>query len=79
MDKNTERFLDHLKGEKNYSANTLTGYTHDLQQFYRFLDKRPVEQVSRDQVRGYLAQMNGEGLSKRTVGRRMAALRSRHR
>ena len=76
MDKQAERFLNYLKAEKNYSVNTLTNYRHDLQEFYRLLGQRSPASVTKDIVRSYLAEMNARGLSKRTISRRMAALRT---
>ncbi len=76
MDTEAAKFLMHLRGEKNCSAHTIKAYEHDLREFYRHLDKKPVTSVDKDTARSYLAQMNAQGLSKRTVGRRMAALRT---
>ena len=76
MDINVQKFFIHLKGEKNYSPHTLESYRHDLREFYRLLDGRPLTAVSKELARSYLAEMNAGGLSKRTIGRRMAALRT---
>ncbi len=76
MDFPAKKFLDYLRAEKNYSPHTIAGYCHDLERFYRLLDGRPLREVSKDVVRSYLAAMNAEGLSKRTISRRMAALRT---
>ena len=76
MDAEGAKFLMYLRGEKNCSAHTIKAYEHDLKEFYRHLGKRPLSAVSKDLVRSYLAEMNTQGLSKRTVGRRMAALRT---
>ena len=76
MDEQSRKFLVYLKAEKNYSPHTLQSYTHDLQEFRRFLDRRPLTEVSKDLLRAFLAEMNAAGLSKRTVSRRMAALRT---
>ncbi len=75
-DKLTEKFLQYLKVEKNYSPHTLSSYTHDLERFYLFLGEKPVRDVDKDQIRRFLASLNEEGLSKRTAARRMAALRT---
>lgn len=69
-------FLNHLKAEKNYSPHTIISYQHDLEEFYRFLDGRSPKEVTRDLARSFLAGLAQEGLSKRTMGRRMAALRT---
>ncbi len=76
MDKPAESFLVYLKGEKNYSPNTLAGYTHDLRAFYLFLGKRRLEELDKNILRAFLAELASKGFSKRTVGRRMAALRT---
>ena len=79
MDSEAKTFLVYLKAEKNYSAHTIASYTHDLRQFYLFLDKRSPKDVSKDLIRSYLGRMNAEGLSKRSVSRRMATLRTFYR
>ncbi len=76
MDAQAARFLMYLRAEKNSSAHTLKAYEYDLKQFYQLLGAKPIHTVSKDIVRSYLAEMNLKGLSKRTVGRRMAALRT---
>jgi integrase/recombinase XerC len=76
VDKQAENFLNYLKAEKNYSEHTLLNYRHDLQRFYRLLDGRALKEVSKDTARSYLAKMSEEGLAKRTMSRRMAALRT---
>ena len=76
MDDKAQKFFDYLKVEKNYSSHTLKSYTHDLTQFTRFLEKKPLAEVTRESLRSFLAEMASLGLSKRTMGRRMAALRT---
>ena len=76
MDKHLDKFLAYLKVEKNYSAHTLTSYTHDLREFYKFLGERHIESVEVLILRQYLALLRNDNLSKRTVARRMATLRS---
>ncbi len=76
MDKNLEKFLTYLRVEKNYSKHTLTGYMHDLREFYRFLDGRTPETTDKDVLRKYLASLQAQGLMKKSVARRMASLRT---
>ncbi len=76
MDALAAKFLMYLRAEKNSSAHTLKAYEHDLKEFYRHLGPKSASSVSKDGMRSYLADMNAQGLSKRTVGRRMAALRT---
>lgn len=76
MNRFTIKFLTYLKVEKNYSPHTLTGYSHDLLEFYKFLNQTDLAAVDKDFLRRFLAQLNSEGLTKRTITRRMAALRT---
>lgn len=79
MDAYVEKFLTYLKVEKNYSRHTLLSYSNDLREYYRFLDKTPVDQADVTLLRRYLALLKNNNLSKRTVARRMAALRTFYR
>ena len=74
--KHTEKFLVYLKAEKNYSPHTSLSYTHDLKIFYDFLADTPITEVNKDLIRRFLASLSTENLSKRTVTRRMACLRT---
>ncbi len=79
MDNYLEKFRRYLKSEKNYSAHTLEGYTRDLREFFSFVSGASLEEVDVPQLRRYLAHMQEEGLARRTVARRMAALRTFYR
>ena len=76
MDKLAEKFLVYLKAEKNYSPHTLTGYTHDLREFYSFMKETDIRRLDKNRLRSFLAELSSHGYAKRTVGRRMAALRT---
>ena len=76
MDKLAERFLVYLRAEKNYSKHTLTSYTHDLRQFYAFIGEKEISRLDKNRLRAFLSELSGKGYSKRTVGRRLAALRT---
>lgn len=79
-----EDFLTHLRVEKSASNLTLVSYRTDLLQFFDFLSqehKMPPEQVSTNllnhkNVREYLASMQDSGMSRSTMARKLAALRS---
>ena len=76
MDRYLDKFLTYLKVEKNFSVHTLTSYTHDLKDFKMFLGTATVEELDILSLRKYLAVLKAAGLAKRTVARRMAALRT---
>lgn len=77
-------FLNHLRVEKSATNLTLLGYKTDLAQFFNFLSSRysiPKEEIENDllnhrSVREYLTYMQEKGLSRSTMARKLAALRS---
>ncbi|MDD2497981.1 MAG: site-specific integrase, partial [Desulfitobacteriaceae bacterium] len=87
MDLLLEQIIADLKIEKNTSEHTLEGYSHDLLEFGEFLAqalKKDLSQVDAAQVdhltvRRFLAKLQAKGLSKSTVARKLAALRSFYR
>lgn len=74
--KETQKFFVYLKAEKNYSPHTIESYSHDLGDFYSFLGDTPLSSVTKDSARRFLASLGEKELSKRTMARRMAALRT---
>ena len=76
MDHYADKFLIYLKVEKNYSKHTLVNYAHDLKNFYAFLGNGRLADADILVLRKYLALLKEKGLSKRTVARHMAALRT---
>lgn len=73
-------FLDYLKFEKRYTEHTVTAYDNDLQQFYLFATKVfSVDQISDIQpvqVRTWMANLKDEGLSSRSINRKLSTLKS---
>ena len=79
-----EEFLTHLRVEKTASNLTLLSYRTDLGQFFDFLSQEyqeppealATELLNHKTVRNYLADMQGRGLSRSTMARKLASLRS---
>ena len=76
-----QMFLNYLTVEKGCSELTVTNYGKDLANAAAFLKQRAKgavlwEQVSPLDIRAYLAYLNEEGYARRTVARRISALRS---
>lgn len=77
-------FLTHLRVEKSASPLTLISYKTDLNQFIEFMAKSndialkeiPLDLLNNRTVRGYISQMQKHDLSRSTIARKMAALRS---
>jgi integrase/recombinase XerC len=71
-------FLRHL-GERNASPHTIKAYTGDLANFGAYAGSRGWKQIDHIAVRGFLSQLYEKGLSKTSVARSLAAVRSLYR
>ena len=72
-----KKFLDSLRGERNASAHTLRAYRNELARFAEYvgpdLGWKDVDHVA---IRGFLSHLHSTGLSKVSVARALAAVRS---
>jgi integrase/recombinase XerC len=71
-------FLRHLR-ERNASPHTVKAYSRDLALFATYADSRRWKQIDHIAVRGFLSQLYEKGLSKTSVARALAAVRSLYR
>jgi integrase/recombinase XerC len=71
-------FIRHLR-ERNASAHTIKAYSRELQLFAAYAGPRDWKQINHIAVRGFLAQLYEKGLSKTSVARSLAAVRSFYR
>lgn len=74
-----ERFLEYLLMEKNASPHTISNYNKDMHQFFAFLKRGNISSfsdVSYLMVRSYLAELQRQEYAKRSVSRKLSALRS---
>ena len=71
-------FLRHLH-ERNSSPHTIKAYKQDLELFSIYAGSRRWKQIDHIAVRGFLSQLYGKGLSKTSVARALAAVRSLYR
>jgi integrase/recombinase XerC len=73
-------FLDHLKFEKRYAQHTIIAYQNDLAQFFAYLtsqfDAPPLEAITAMYIRSWLAEMKEEGLTAKSLNRKISALKS---
>ncbi|MGA7696284.1 MAG: tyrosine recombinase XerC [Candidatus Sulfotelmatobacter sp.] len=74
-DKAVADFIRHLR-ERNASPHTVKAYVHDLSLFSLYAGSRGWKQIDHIAVRGFLSQLYGQGLSKTSVARALAAVRS---
>jgi integrase/recombinase XerC len=71
-----EKFLTYLQAIRNASVHTLRNYGMDLNDFQAFAQVQDVKGVDKRIIRGYLAHLNQKQATKRTILRRLSALRS---
>jgi integrase/recombinase XerC len=82
MIKNIKAFLEYLKFEKYYSQNTILSYEDDLLQLNRFFSKHFntgnyfLSEVDNVTIRLFLGDLIENGLTKKSVVRKLAAVRS---
>jgi integrase/recombinase XerC len=79
VQKNIAKFLRSLR-EKNASVHTIRAYTNDLERFADFVGPGTGWQdIDHVRIRGFLSHLYEQGLSKTSVARSLAALRSLYR
>ncbi|TDQ39638.1 tyrosine recombinase XerC [Aureibacillus halotolerans] len=74
-----DQFLTYLRVEKLYSTHTLTNYEKDIAQFVQYMEQQQTETfaaVSYADVRAYLTILYRKNYARKTVARKMSALRS---
>ena len=74
-------FLTALAHERGASPHTLRAYQRELHDFAAYLADKlgaefPIDRVEHRQIRAYLSELYGRGLSKASVARALAAIRA---
>jgi len=86
IDELSNQFLEHLRYERNVSEHTLRNYASDLEQFHNYLapadpntgkrDEPALTQIDHLTIREWLATMHSANKARRSVARKLAALRT---
>ncbi len=76
-----EEFLAALAHERAASPHTLRAYRRELHDFSAYLTGKlgaelPINRIEHKQIRAYLSELYGRGLSKASVARALAAIRA---
>lgn len=73
-----DEYLGYLAKDRGYSPHTVASYQDDLQDYAAFCRERGVDAASPPHgfLRAYLGNLNERGYARRTIARRLAALRS---
>ncbi len=79
-EKNILAFLDYLKYQKRYSQHTIISYQNDLEAFFGFLqnqfEESSLEGIKPTYIRTWLAQLKSQGISSKTINRKISSLKS---
>jgi site-specific recombinase XerD len=73
-----DRFLEHLKTERNVSPETVRGYSSDLARYLEWAERADADPLGSDPhiLRRYLADLDRARYARRTIARRLTAIRS---
>ena len=76
-----EKFVNYLSSEKRFSEYTIVAYSTDLSQFIQFLSanfqiKDEVSEINFQIVRSWIASLLEEGVSPRSVNRKISTLKT---
>jgi len=78
-----ERFLHYIEFEKRYSARTIQAYEHDLTAFFEFALRRfrvsDFQKVDHKMIRSWITTLMDDGVSARSVQRKISALKAFYR
>ena len=82
MWKYLDNFIDYLKSERRYSGHTLLSYKTDLSQFINYLENEIFEnqvhpnEVDIKHVRRFIEDLFINGLNKKSISRKLSAIKS---
>lgn len=79
MNELVNKFLDYLSYERNFSKYTILNYHEDLDRFMEYINKKKINDIKNidyQVIREYLVYMHNKKLAKKTISRRISALRS---
>lgn len=76
LSKEIGSFIDYLKNERNFSVHTSDNYLLDLNQLDAFMRSNKIENIDRHSARAFLMRMQENGLSKKSIARKISCYRS---
>ena len=74
------KFIDYIDKEKKFSSHTITAYRADLERFASFclkeFEETSIDQIAYPLVRSWIVSLVSEGMSNRTINRKVSVLKS---
>ena len=77
-----QQFENYLTSEKRFSEHTVTSYKNDLKQFIEFTEitnEVGLKEVNHQLIRGWIVNLIDNGISNRSVNRKLSTLRTLYR
>ncbi|MDD5115503.1 MAG: site-specific tyrosine recombinase XerD [Candidatus Omnitrophica bacterium] len=77
-----DSFLDYLTVERGLAKNTVVAYRQDLNIYLDFMERRGISalsRISKNDIVEFMLFEKGQGVSPRSISRRLAAIRMFHR
>lgn len=74
-----DRYLERLQSQRGLSANTVSAYRRDLRQFFAYLGEIGIDsirRIDRTVIRGFLGLLDTKGYARRSVARKISAVRA---
>ena len=73
-------FIEYLQFEKNYSPNTITAYSKDIESFFDFASKQfgysEIKNIHYSIIRNWIVKLVDDGVSNTTINRKISSLRT---
>ena len=77
IEQEIKNFQKYLQNEKRYPDTTIESYTEDLKTYQLFLEENRInyQDITKDEIREFLKELDGKSYAKTTISRILSALR----
>lgn len=79
MTEPVQRYLSHLAAERRLSPHTVESYQRDLASLIELAQDTDLQALDSNQIRHFIARLHGQGLSAKSLARRLSAWRGFYR
>jgi integrase/recombinase XerC len=79
MNESVGRYLTHLAAERRLSAHTVESYRRDLESLAELAKEMDLRALDSSRIRHFIARLHGQGLSAKSLARRLSAWRGFYR